>query len=199
MPERALSRSDVQVSEGLYSGQASVRSSATPQAVFQLLTDLRSHLIWGGHATSKSQHLLSLDAPEGSARVGTEFKSVGFTSHGHWHDTSRVTEVTAYSAFEFVTDGQMETHDRGEQVSHDHAPNEPGSHHHNVSGHWVHRYEIRPDGEGCLVSYTSRWTFSEPISGGHHLRRAVFFHILLPTIWERGLQNLVTMAEGAAN
>jgi hypothetical protein len=152
-------------------------SPASPQAVYRVISDLRSHLIWGGGGNPKSQHLLMLEAPDPPAVVGTEFTSVGYTSHGLWRDRSLVTEATPGSVFEFTTEGDMNAE-------------------HRIHGSWLHRYEIEPDGQGSRITYRCWWRLSEPMNGGggHHLRRAVFFHILLPTIWERALSNISEMA-----
>ena len=93
-----------------FTGSASVRSAASAQAVYDVLADLRTHVVWGGKAYgAKLQHLLAIDCPFEPATVGAEFRSVGYTSHGAWHDHSTVTEATPWSAFEFVTRGTMQS------------------------------------------------------------------------------------------
>ena len=157
---------------------ASVHSAASPQAVYDVLANLRTHVVWGGKAYgAKLQHLLAIDCPFEPATVGTEFRSVGYTSHGVWHDQSTVTEATPWSLFEFVTRGTMQS--------------DPPFH-----GSWVHRYEIEPDGGGSTVTYHCRWQLTKVIADGPRLRRSVFCDLILPMVWEAGLRGLAAMAEG---
>src|SRR5205085_9944920 len=44
---------------------------ARPDVVYGLLADLRRHMDWAGERQSPTTRLLTLDAPEGEARVGT--------------------------------------------------------------------------------------------------------------------------------
>ena len=52
-------------------------TTALPQAVYDLLADLRSHLQWAGEQQAKNYRLVSMEAPDGPATVGTEFSTVG--------------------------------------------------------------------------------------------------------------------------
>ena len=62
----------------MFSTQTSATSSASPESVYDLITDLRAHLEWSGERASDDQFkLLSLDAPDGPATVGTTFSSSG--------------------------------------------------------------------------------------------------------------------------
>ena len=80
---------------GLYRVTVSERTAAPPEAVYDLLSDLGTHIEWGGSwHPSRTQRLQSMEAPEGPATVGVEFWSVGTTSAGSWHDRSRVTAAT---------------------------------------------------------------------------------------------------------
>lgn len=114
-------------------------SDASAEAVYDRLSDLHGHLSWAGAQQAETTRLLTLDAPEGSAHVGTEFSTTGSDGkNARWSDRSVVTEATRPEVFEFVTDGQR----HGKQGS---SP-------------WlltaIHRYEIRPTNEGCAVIYT---------------------------------------------
>ena len=114
-------------------------SKAPADAVYDLLADIPSHLEWGGRQQKKKYRLLSIDAPEGPARVGTEFSSTGADAMGEFADSSVVTEATRPSLFEFVTEARLSTK-KGTVVE------------------WttVHRYEITPLAEGCRIVYTFR-------------------------------------------
>lgn len=58
-------------------------STAPPQTVHDTIADLRNHLDWSGErASSETFKLLSLDAPEGPAAVGTTFSSSGAADNG---------------------------------------------------------------------------------------------------------------------
>ncbi len=159
-----------------YLGSASISCTATAQAVYDLLADLRTHVVWGGQHSGMHQRLLTLDAPDAPVTVGTEFQSVGYTSHGLWHDRSRVTVATSPSAFEFTTEGTMQS--------------SPPFH-----GSWVHRYEIEPHGSGCTITYHCQWRLTKAVGDRPRLRRSVFCQLVLPTIWEAGLKGLAAMAE----
>jgi hypothetical protein len=112
-------------------------------AVYDLLTDLPSHLDWAGQQQLESTRLLSLEAPSGPAGVGTEFHSTGTDGKAaRWVDRSVVTEASRPEVFEFVTEGRRQ--------------GKPGS------SPWlctaVHRYEITPQAGGCRVVYTEQIT-----------------------------------------
>ena len=163
-----------------FTGSASVPCAAPPQAVYDVLADLRTHVVWGGETYgAKIQHLLAIDCPFEPATAGTEFRSVGYTSHGVWRDHSTVIEATPPSSFEFVTTGTMQS--------------TPPFH-----GSWVHRYEIEPDGAGSVITYHCRWQLTRMIADGPPLRRTVFCQLILPMVWETGLRGLAAMAEGRA-
>jgi hypothetical protein len=114
-------------------------AGAPASVVYGLLADLRSHLEWAGERQSWRSCLLSIDAPDGPARVGTEFRSTGTDPVGTFDDRSVVTEATPGRAFEFVTDALLLTK-RGKRVE------------------WtnVHRYEIHAEPGGCRVVSTIR-------------------------------------------
>jgi hypothetical protein len=59
----------------------SVTSAAPPEVVYDLVADLRSHLDWSGErAASDTFKLLTLDASEGQATVGTRSPRPGPTT-----------------------------------------------------------------------------------------------------------------------
>ncbi|HEX9410687.1 MAG TPA: SRPBCC family protein [Actinomycetota bacterium] len=116
---------------------------APAESVYDLLADLRSHLEWAGQRQLETTRLLTLQAPPGSAGVGTEFLSTGSDGKvARWSDRSVVTEATRPEVFEFVTEGRRE--------------GKPGSR------PWlstaVHRYELASEPIGCRVTYTQELT-----------------------------------------
>src|SRR6266545_725391 len=116
---------------------------APAESVYDLLADLRSHLEWAGQRQLETTRLLTLQAPPGSAGVGTEFLSTGSDGKvARWSDRSVVTEATRPEVFEFVTEGRRE--------------GKPGSRPWLATA--VHRYVIAPEAGGCHVTYTEDLT-----------------------------------------
>jgi hypothetical protein len=121
-----------------YRTQTSVTSAAPPDVVFETVADLRNHLDWSGdRASSETFKLLSIEAPEGPAAVGTAFTSSGSADNGTFHDSSVVTEATRPHAFVIETEAHLDRK-RGEPWD----------------AHFIHRYDIAPDGEGSRITYT---------------------------------------------
>jgi hypothetical protein len=84
-------------------------SSASPQAVYDVLADLRTHLSWGGPGSANdSQCLISVDAPPGLATVGTSFTSTGRAGKDTFHDRSTVTTAVPGQRFGFSTQSRLE-------------------------------------------------------------------------------------------
>jgi len=47
-----------------YSGSASVSCAASPHVIYDILADLRTHVVWGGSENgARMQHLLAIDCP----------------------------------------------------------------------------------------------------------------------------------------
>ena len=116
----------------------SVTSSAPPEAVYDVIADLRNHVVWSGEmAASEGFRMLSLDAPEGPATVGTTFSSSGSAQKDTFHDLSVVTEANRPSRFTIETDATLERRS---------APT--------WEGHFIHRYDITAEGAGSRIVYT---------------------------------------------
>jgi hypothetical protein len=161
-------------------------TEAPAEVVYDLLADVGSHLEWGGtRQTKKTFRLLSIDAPEGPATVGTEFSSSGADAMGTFNDTSVVTEATRPSLFEFVTEARLSTK-KGTIVE------------------WtlVHRYEIGPKNAGCTVTYTNRTVRISELPGALRLFNVPGLRALLTRVArsnvQRGFRNLVMMANERA-
>ncbi len=121
-----------------YRTQTSVSSAASPQVVFDTIADLRNHLDWSGErASSETFKLLSLEAPEGPAAVGTAFTSSGSADNGTFHDRSEVTVASSPRTFVIETDAHL-----------DRTRGKPWD------AHFVHRYDIAPEGAGSRITYT---------------------------------------------
>ena len=115
-----------------------VTSSASPEAVFGVIADLRNHLIWSGErAESDGFKMLTLDAPPGPATVGTTFTSSGSAGKDTFHDRSVVTEVSPPRTFVIETDARLERRNAK-----------------TWEAHFSHRYDVHPEDPGSRIVYT---------------------------------------------
>ena len=115
--------------------QTTLRSKARPETIYDLLSDLRSHLVWGGTRQTRVFHLASLDAPSEPAVVGTAFSSTGTLpmSGRGWTDRSTVTAAHRPGRFEITTRAS-----NGERRT--------------MTAVYSHTYEIAADGGGSRVT-----------------------------------------------
>ncbi|HXF58067.1 MAG TPA: SRPBCC family protein [Actinomycetota bacterium] len=162
--------------------RASAGCRAPAAAVYELLADPRTHLIWGGERQKRSSRLLSVEAPEGQARVGTEFRTEGTDPMGGFTDVSVVTEADRPRRFEFVTEARLTTK-RGRAVD------------------WtiVHRYELVPEPSGaCRIDYTARITRISELPGMLAVLRVPVLSTVARKASEgaarRGVRNLARLA-----
>lgn len=122
----------------MFRTRTSATSKASPEVVYEVIADLRNHLEWSGErASSETFKLLSLEAPEGPAAVGTTFTSTGAGGKDTFHDRSAVTEATRPHRFVIDTDARLER-----------KRAEPWE------AHFSHRYDIQPEGDGSRIVYT---------------------------------------------
>lgn len=159
---------------------------APAEQVYDLLADIRSHAQWAGTMQPKRNfRLLTVDAPEGAASVGTEFRSTGADPMGCFADSSIVTEATEPSVFEFVTEARLSTK-KGKVVE------------------WtnVHRYEIAPRAVGCRISYAMRIVRISELPGALGMFKVAGLRSLglkmSATAARRSLRNLGRLAEERA-
>jgi hypothetical protein len=118
--------------------RVSIRSEAPPDAVYDILSDPTSHLVWAGEEAPREDfRLLSMDAAPRSATVGDRFSSTGANSNGTFHDGSDVVEAARGSAFGFDTGSTLER-----------------KHGKTWHARFTHRYSIEPSADGTLISYT---------------------------------------------
>lgn len=122
----------------MYRTQTSVTSGAPPGVVYDTIADLRNHLDWSGErASSETFKLLSIDAPDGPAAVGTAFSSSGAADNGTFNDRSVVTEATSPVTFVIETDAHLDRK-RGKPWD----------------AHFSHRYDVTREGSGSRITYT---------------------------------------------
>ncbi len=158
--------------------QISRFSKASPEAVYDLLANLRTHIEWGGARQSREFRLFSLDAPPGPATVGTSFSSTGAIpmSRRHWSDRSTVTVADRPQKFEFTTQARA-----GERNA--------------MTAVYRHAYEISPDAGGSRVTYRmTQLSITNPILRlGPGMSRMTW--LMIPMFAGRGLRNLLALAE----
>ena len=161
-------------------------TTASAEIVYNRMADIRNHLEWGGKMQPKKNfRLLTVEAPDGPALVGTEFKSTGADAMGRFADSSVVTEATKPSVFEFVTEARLST--KKAKV---------------VEWTNIHRYELTPQGEGCRISYTLRTVRISELPGALGMFKVPGLRSLALKISgsyaRKGLRNLAELAEGRA-
>lgn len=163
---------------------ATVGSAAAPGAVYALLANPPTHLEWAGEqAPNKAFRLLTLDAAGEPATVGTTFVSTGAGDKRGamtFHDRSTVTEATPSTVFAFTTDSELVRK---------HRPT--------WEARFVHRYEVKPEGDGTVITYACevypqnyRPYWLHPV-----MRPAT--GIVVPRAMRQNLKNLARMAEKA--
>lgn len=154
--------------------------AAPPETVFDLLSDLRSHLEWGGARQSPDFRLLSMESTSAPASVGTRFRTTGAIpmSARRWHDESVVTLAERPGVFEFVTEAVAGA----------------------MSARYRHRYEIKPEAGGCVVSYSMvQERLENPVLRlGLPGIRTMMWRAGIPMFAGRGFRNLLAAAEAKA-
>jgi hypothetical protein len=122
----------------MFSTQTSAISNAKPEAVFDLISDLRAHLESSGERASDANFkLLALEAPDGPATIGTTFSSSGSAGKDTFHDRSVVTVASRPNLFVIETDARL-----------DRKRAKPWE------AHFSHRYDVQPEGSGSRIIYT---------------------------------------------
>jgi hypothetical protein len=152
---------------------------ARPEAVYDLVADLQTHLDWAGARQTRDFHLVSLEAPPGPATVGTTFSSTGVIpmSRRRWSDRSSVSVAERPLKFEITTQATA-----GERNA--------------MTAVYRHTYEISPAAAGSRVTYTlTQLSISNPM-----LRWALpgldrMTWLMTPMYAGRGLRNLLALAE----
>jgi hypothetical protein len=119
--------------------QTSVTSTAPPEVVFSTIGDLGAHLVWSGErAEDQTFKLLSIEQTSpGVVGVGSTFESSGANFNGTFHDRSVIAEMSPPTVFVIETEARLDRkHGRPFEV------------------HFIHRYDIEPDGTGSRITYT---------------------------------------------
>lgn len=157
--------------------------AASPEAVYDMLADLRSHLRWAGSEQSGDFRLLSMEAPDGPAIEGTVFATTGTIpmSGKRWEDRSTVTVAARAKTFEFVTVGRVGSGPRA------------------MVARYAHRYEIASVEAGSTVTYTmTQEQIANPfLRLGLPVMRQMMWRVGIPMFAGRGFRNLLADAEAA--
>jgi|GEM_PF-2474081 hypothetical protein len=162
--------------------RVSVPSKASPEAIYEVLSDLNTHLAWAGERSpTKNFRLLTMEAPWGSAAVGERFSSVGENGNGKFHDRSVVVEAERDARFGFDTESTLER-----------------KHGREWHARFATRYAIQPSGDGAVVSFTCEVRPQNYVPywlkpGMRAMTRAVVQRMV-----RKNMQNLASMAEAAA-
>jgi hypothetical protein len=159
--------------------QTTAISGASPATVFDVIADLDAHLEWSGdRATDDTFRLLSLNASDRFAKVGTTFESTGANFNGTFHDRSRVTEAARPTRFTIDTDARLNRR-RGRTWE----------------VHFQHCYDIRPEAEGSRITYTE--TIEQVNYVPYWLKPVIrsVFKPLVNNADRKQLQNLARLAE----
>jgi hypothetical protein len=167
------------MNDSIATATMTARCTARPETVYDLLSDLRTHLVWGGERQRSDFRLLTLNAPPGVAQTGTTFSSTGTIpmSRSHWEDRSAVTAAEAPALFEFVTEGRV----KGRRT---------------MTSRWRSRYEIQAAGAGCVVTHRlSLLSVENPVLRLRPPMRSMTFKFGIPMFSGRGLRNLLKLAE----
>jgi hypothetical protein len=107
-------------------------------AIYAVLSDIRTHLAWGGEqAPDQRFRLLTLETTGGPAGVGTMWESTGSNGPlGTFHDRSKVVIAEEDRAFGFDTEATLER-----------------KHAKTWTCHVEHRYTIRAKDGGSTLTY----------------------------------------------
>lgn len=159
----------------------SVKIAATPATVYEVLSDLRTHLEWGGNKGKKTFRLTGMEVGDGVTRKGTEWSSTGIAPDGTFRDRSVVTEASPPTALEFVTNSHVSFKKGGE-------------------GDWTvtNRYDIAADGAGSELKYTQRVTHATALGPMKMMLNPVFAGIgrmMVGGLIKPAMASLKAMAE----
>jgi hypothetical protein len=121
-------------------------TAASPEAVYAEIANVRDAMAWGGEQQLPKFRLLTLDAPEGEASVGTGWDSTGADPMGTFTDHSVVTTADRAGLFVCRTEATLAWKNGKESRA-----------------TIIHRYEVVPEGSGSRVTYLFRGTGPMPM------------------------------------
>jgi len=154
---------------------------ASPNAVYDVLADLSTHLDWAGKRQYRGFRLISISGT-GPLETGTEFASVGTVpmALSRWENQNEVVEARRPEILELHTEAIVMWRSG-----------------HQTEARYEHRYEIAPDGTGSRVTSRLRQTELEnpPLRARLPLMRTLTHRVMMPRFCRRGFKNLLRSAE----
>jgi len=167
--------------------RAAVTTTATPEAVYDVLADLRTHLVWAGEeAPATNFRLLTMDAPDRPAQAGDTFSSTGSAdgkARQQFHDRSTVVVAERPRRFGFDTEATLHR-----------------AHAKTWHANFRTRYGIEPaPGGGSVITHTSEVRPGNYVP--YWLRAGVrrMTRSMVERSMRRNLANLARMAEHEAS
>jgi uncharacterized protein YndB with AHSA1/START domain len=164
--------------------EMSFRTAAPPEAVYDQLADLGSHLEWGGAKGNKKFHLTGLDGGASPAATGAQWTSTGVAPDGTFTDRSVVNDASRPTRFAFTTESHVAFR-KGDE------------------GDWtvVNRYDIAPDGTGSRVTYRQTVTRATAMGPMKMMLTPVLGSVgrmMVKGLNKQAMKNLAAMAEERA-
>jgi Polyketide cyclase / dehydrase and lipid transport len=153
---------------------------APPEAVYDTLADIPTHLEWGGKRVKKNFRLTGIEGGSSAAALGDEWSSTGSAPDGSFRDRSVVTEASRPRSFEFRTESHVAFKSGAE-------------------AEWttVNRYDIEPRGAGSKVTYSQRMTRATDLGGAKMLLNPIvgpFARMMIGGLVKPAMKNLGAMA-----
>jgi hypothetical protein len=159
-----------------------VTSEAAPETVYDRVADLEAHLEWSGErAADDTFKLLTLEAEERVATVGTTFTSTGANFNGTFHDRSVVTVASRPHRFIIETEARLHRK-RGEVWE----------------VRFEHHYQIEPNGAGSRIVYTETIKSLNYVPYWLRLWVRPLSKLVIERADTKQLQNLARLAEEPA-
>ena len=160
--------------------RASVPSTASPDAIYAVLADLGTHLVWAGERSpDQNFRLLTLDAPSAPATVGDRFSSTGANILSMtFHDSSVVVEAERGTSFGFDTESKLARKHRATWLA-----------------RFANRYMIAPTGDGATLAYTCEVRPLNYVPWWLNPVLRPMTHVMVQRSVRKNMKNLVAMAE----
>jgi Polyketide cyclase / dehydrase and lipid transport len=162
--------------------RVSVPSTASPDAIYRVLADLNTHLVWAGEQSpDKHFRLLAMEGALTPATVGDRFSSRGANMGSMvFADSSVVVEAERGVRFGFDTESVLERQYRP-----------------NWHARFASRYTITPDGNGSVLGYTCQVWPQNYVPFWLHRLMLPLTRVMVPRAIRKNMQNLAALAEAA--
>ncbi len=163
--------------------QASVASTASPDAIYAVLADLSTHLVWAGERSpDKNFRLLTMEAPSAPATVGDRFSSRGANGFSMtFVDSSVVVEAEPGTRFGFDTESKLERKHKSTWLA-----------------RFAHRFIITSTGDRATIAYTCEVWPQNYVPWWLNPVLRPLTRTLVQRATRKNMENLMGMAEMAA-